>query len=93
MRLHPSDADRKSLVDYRLAVAASRCNDPADCFDPQTLHCARDALFVDAASFNRERLVAAARNMFAARGYADVSVEEIAAAAGLTEGAVSVRCL
>ncbi len=37
---------------------------------------------------NHERLVAAARNLFAARGYADVSVDEIAAAAGLTKGAV-----
>lgn len=30
----------------------------------------------------------AARNLFAARGYADVSVDEIASAAGLTKGAV-----
>ena len=37
---------------------------------------------------NRERLVAAARKLFAARGYADVSVDEVAAAAGLTKGAV-----
>lgn len=37
---------------------------------------------------NRDRLVAAARNLFAAHGYADVSVDQIAAAAGLTKGAV-----
>lgn len=37
---------------------------------------------------NRERLVAAARKQFAARGYSEVSVDEIAAAAGLTKGAV-----
>lgn len=37
---------------------------------------------------NRERLVAAARRLFSARGFADVSVDEIAAAAGLTKGAV-----
>jgi len=37
---------------------------------------------------NRERLVAAARKAFAARGYADVSVDEVASAAGLTKGAV-----
>jgi AcrR family transcriptional regulator len=37
---------------------------------------------------NRERLVAAARKLFAARGYVDVSVDEVAAAAGLTKGAV-----
>lgn len=37
---------------------------------------------------NRDRLVAAARKQFAARGYADVSVDEIATAAGLTKGAV-----
>jgi AcrR family transcriptional regulator len=37
---------------------------------------------------NRERLVAEARNLFAKRGYADVSVDEIAAAANLTKGAV-----
>lgn len=37
---------------------------------------------------NRERLVVAARKAFAARGYAAVSVDEIAAEAGLTKGAV-----
>lgn len=37
---------------------------------------------------NRDRLVGAARELFAARGFADVSVDEIAAAAGLTKGAV-----
>lgn len=37
---------------------------------------------------NRARLVAAARDLFAARGYADVSVDEIAASAGVTKGAV-----
>jgi AcrR family transcriptional regulator len=37
---------------------------------------------------NRSRLVQAARKLFAARGYADVSVDEIATAAGLTKGAV-----
>lgn len=37
---------------------------------------------------NHDRLVAAARKLFAARGYADVSVDEVAAAAGLTKGAV-----
>lgn len=37
---------------------------------------------------NRTRLVAAARKLFAAHGYADVSVDEIAVAAGVTKGAV-----
>lgn len=37
---------------------------------------------------NRDRLVSAARKLFAARGYGDVSVDQIAAAAGLTKGAV-----
>lgn len=37
---------------------------------------------------NRDRLIAAARKQFAARGYAEVSVDDIAAAAGLTKGAV-----
>lgn len=39
-------------------------------------------------SRNRIALVKAARKLFAARGYASVSVEEIAAAAGLTKGAI-----
>ncbi len=39
-------------------------------------------------SANRQKLVRAARTLFAARGYAHVSVDEIAAAAGLTKGAV-----
>lgn len=37
---------------------------------------------------NRDRLVSQARRLFAARGYAEVSVDEVAAAAGLTKGAV-----
>ncbi|MFA6112743.1 MAG: helix-turn-helix domain-containing protein [Sphingomonas sp.] len=37
---------------------------------------------------NREKLVGAARALFAERGYAAVSVDEIAARAGLTKGAV-----
>lgn len=37
---------------------------------------------------NRDRLVAQARRLFAENGYAAVSVDEIAAAAGLTKGAV-----
>ena len=37
---------------------------------------------------NRDRLVAQARRLFAERGYAEVSVDEVAAAAGLTKGAV-----
>jgi AcrR family transcriptional regulator len=37
---------------------------------------------------NRERLVAHARWLFAQKGYAEVSVDEVAAAAGLTKGAV-----
>ncbi len=37
---------------------------------------------------NRDRLISAARKLFAARGYADVSVDEVAAAAGVTKGAV-----
>ena len=37
---------------------------------------------------NRQRLVAQARAMFAERGFEGVSVDEIAAAAGLTKGAV-----
>ena len=37
---------------------------------------------------NREKLVGAARTLFAERGYAAVSVDEIAARAGLTKGAV-----
>jgi AcrR family transcriptional regulator len=40
------------------------------------------------AQLNRDRLVDQARRLFAARGYADVSVDEIAAAAELTKGAV-----
>jgi len=39
-------------------------------------------------SSNRARLVAHARRLFAERGFADVSVDEIAAAASLTKGAV-----
>ncbi|MCI3132335.1 TetR/AcrR family transcriptional regulator [Phenylobacterium aquaticum] len=37
---------------------------------------------------NRDRLVVQARRLFAERGYAEVSVDEVAAAAGLTKGAV-----
>lgn len=37
---------------------------------------------------NRDRLISAARKLFAARGYAEVSVDEVAAAAGVTKGAV-----
>lgn len=37
---------------------------------------------------NRDRLVAQARRLFAENGYAAVSVDEVAAAAGLTKGAV-----
>jgi len=37
---------------------------------------------------NREKLVSGARALFAERGYAAVSVDEIAARAGLTKGAV-----
>ncbi|MFY8144203.1 MAG: TetR/AcrR family transcriptional regulator, partial [Caulobacter sp.] len=37
---------------------------------------------------NRQRLVAHARALFAERGFEGVSVDEIAAAAGLTKGAV-----
>jgi len=37
---------------------------------------------------NRDRLIAQARRLFAQCGYADVSVDEVAAAAGLTKGAV-----
>ena len=37
---------------------------------------------------NKERLVAQARRLFAENGYAAVSVDEVAAAAGLTKGAV-----
>ncbi len=40
------------------------------------------------AQLNRDRLVDHARRLFAQRGYADVSVDEIAAAAELTKGAV-----
>ena len=39
-------------------------------------------------STNRERLIAQARRMFTERGYADVSVDQIATAADLTKGAV-----
>jgi AcrR family transcriptional regulator len=39
-------------------------------------------------SGNRHRIVVAAQQLFAERGYAAVSVDEIAAAAGLTKGAV-----
>jgi AcrR family transcriptional regulator len=37
---------------------------------------------------NRDRLIAQARRLFAERGYAEVSVDQIAAAADLTKGAV-----
>jgi AcrR family transcriptional regulator len=37
---------------------------------------------------NRQKLIAAARGLFAERGFASVSVDEIAAKAGLTKGAV-----
>lgn len=37
---------------------------------------------------NRDRLVVQARRLFADRGYAEVSVDEVAAAAGLTKGAI-----
>lgn len=37
---------------------------------------------------NRERLIAHSRRLFTERGFAEVSVDEIAAAAGLTKGAV-----
>lgn len=37
---------------------------------------------------NRERLIAEARRLFTDKGFSDVSVDEIAAAAGLTKGAV-----
>jgi AcrR family transcriptional regulator len=37
---------------------------------------------------NRERLIGQARRLFAERGFADVSVDQIAAAADLTKGAV-----
>jgi AcrR family transcriptional regulator len=37
---------------------------------------------------NRERLIAQARRLFSEKGFADVSVDEVAAAAGLTKGAV-----
>jgi AcrR family transcriptional regulator len=37
---------------------------------------------------NRARLIAEARRLFAAKGYAEVSVDEVATAAGLTKGAV-----
>jgi len=40
------------------------------------------------AQLNRDRLVGHARRLFAQRGYSDVSVDEIAAAAELTKGAV-----
>jgi len=39
-------------------------------------------------SVNRSRILTAAQQLFAERGYAAVSVNEIAAAAGLTKGAV-----
>jgi AcrR family transcriptional regulator len=37
---------------------------------------------------NRERLIGQARRLFAERGFADVSVDQVAAAADLTKGAV-----
>lgn len=37
---------------------------------------------------NRQRLVVHARRLFAEKGFAEVSVDEVAAAAGLTKGAV-----
>ena len=37
---------------------------------------------------NRARLVAEARRLFSAKGFAEVSVDEVATAAGLTKGAV-----
>jgi len=40
------------------------------------------------AATNRERLIAHSRRLFTERGFAEVSVDEIAAAAGLTKGAV-----
>lgn len=40
------------------------------------------------AETNRDRLIAQARRLFADRGFAEVSVDEIAAAADLTKGAV-----
>jgi AcrR family transcriptional regulator len=39
-------------------------------------------------SGNRTKMVATAQRLFAERGYASVSVDEIAAAAGLTKGAI-----
>ncbi|ATQ41542.1 hypothetical protein CSW64_03495 [Caulobacter mirabilis] len=43
---------------------------------------------IDARRSNRDRLVHEARRLFTDKGYADVSVDEVAAAAGLTKGAV-----
>jgi AcrR family transcriptional regulator len=37
---------------------------------------------------NRDRLIAQARRLFSEKGFAEVSVDEVAAAAGLTKGAV-----
>eukprot|EP01030_Chromulinospumella_sphaerica_P027693 gene27693-27972_t len=37
---------------------------------------------------NRDRLIREARRLFSEQGYADVSVDQVAAAAGLTKGAV-----
>lgn len=37
---------------------------------------------------NRARLIAEARRLFSTKGYAEVSVDEVAAAAGVTKGAV-----